>query len=60
MPSQEEAQETMSEGMLLLRVGSACLLRRGVRRVLRTRTHVRVHFASGARWELRRVGSACL
>ena len=44
-----------AEGLLLLRVGRRAALHRGVRGVLRTRTHVRVYFACGARWELPRV-----
>lgn len=49
-----------AEGLLLLRVGRRAALHRGVRGVLRTRTHVRVYFACGARWELPRVVPARL
>ena len=47
-------------GMLLLRAGSRAALCAGVRRVLRTRTHIRVQVSSGQWLELRRLGSSRL
>ena len=49
-----------SEGMLFIRVGSVASLYPGVVRVTRTGTHVRLLFASGMRWELRRIRASRL